>query len=296
MRYLITGAGGFIGGNLALKLSKDHEIHGYDNFSSSKRKDWPKGIKRVTSPLDYDYNGIFHLGMPSSSTMYTDDLRNVTRGIRSSLLVAEVAKDSNIPIVFASSSSLYNGNPTPFNEEMTIRVKDYYAEVRYWIERLFDLYFELYGVRSIGLRLFSVFGPRDENKGKYANNITQFALNLLNDERPEVYGDGTQTRDFTHVDHVVTAFDQSMRYLKDNPMSYIINVGSGVGTSFNDMLVLMNHFLKTGIKPKYVPNPLKNYVSVTQADTRRMNMTLGLDIPDFGKDLERHVHYLQHIQ
>ena len=89
---------------------------------------------------------------------------------------------------------------------MPIYVTDFYTEARYYVERLAQLYFQLYGVSSIGLRLFSVYGPKETFKGKYANTLTQFLWNMKAGRQPIIYGDGKQRRDLVYVSDVVRAF------------------------------------------------------------------------------------------
>jgi UDP-glucose 4-epimerase len=288
MKYLVTGDCGFIGGNLAQRLLKDgHTVYGYDDYSSSVRKDRIAGVKPLADMEKTD--GIFHLGMSSSSPMYRNPLA-ITNSIRTTLKVVELANACRSPVVFASSSSLYNGNPVPYDEFMEIRPSDLYTETRLFIERIFEMNFHREGLSSIGLRLFSVFGPRDAKKGKYANNITQFAKNILKGEELTVYGDGKQTRDFIHVDHVVEAFLKAMEWQREIRCHDIINVGTGKSLSFNDMISILHLFLKTKGKVTYVRNPIKNYVQHTLADTNRMKEKLfdpsGID---FEGDLKRHL-------
>ena len=176
-----------------------------------------------------------------------------------------------VVLVYASTSSLYNGNPLPFREDMPVFVTDYYTEARYYLERLSELYRNMHGVRSKGLRLFSVYGENEIPKGKYANIISQFIWCMLKGEVPVIYGDGSQTRDFIYVEDVVDAFLISMQLGKDG----IFNVGTGIETSFNQVFNMIGEVLGSELKPKYVPCPIKNYVYRTRADTTRAEAQLG---------------------
>jgi UDP-glucose 4-epimerase len=155
---------------------------------------------------------------------------------------------------------------------MPIYVTDYYTECRYAIERLAKLYNILHGVRSVGLRLFSVYGPKEQYKGEYANVISQFLWLMKRDQPPIIFGDGTQTRDFIHVADVVEAFMLSAE--KDFECE-IFNVGTGIARSFNYVVDLINKILGKSIKPVYKPNPIKNYVYHTLADTTKAEKILG---------------------
>ena len=296
MKYLVTGDCGFIGGNIAERLIKDgHMVFGYDNYSSSSRKDRIAGVKALSEADGLD--GIFHLGMASSSPMYEANPLVITKSVRTTLKVLNLARVYGCPVVFASSSSLYNGNPVPYNEMQTIWVNDLYTETRFFIERLFESYYKQYNIPSIGLRLFSVFGPRDKKKGKYANNITQFILNLVYDEKLVLYGDGKQTRDFIHVNRVVEAFMKSMKILRCSRLTHphmILNIGSGRSMSFNEIITWLNELMNKSIRPEHIKNPIKAYVKHTLADTHRMKEKLGMD-PDkfeFLTDLRIHIEQL----
>lgn len=280
MRVIVTGGCGFIGSNLVERLVKDgYEVVVFDNLSTGNLKNIEGlDVKFFNEPYERAIDlvprcdVIFHLGMPSSSPMYKRDPALVGKTINDAIAIFEYAKRVGCKVIYASSSSVYNGNPVPYNEDMPIYVTDYYTECRYAIERLAKLYNSLYGVKSVGLRLFSVYGIREEYKGEYANVVTQFLWKIMRDESPIVYGDGSQTRDFIHVYDVVDAFMLSMR---DDLECEIFNVGFGVAYTFNYVIGLINKFLRKSVKPVYKPNPIKNYVYHTLADTTKAERVLG---------------------
>ena len=166
------------------------------------------------------------------------------------------------------------------------------------IARTYDLE---YGVDSIGLRYFSVYGQNEKHKGRFANNISQFIWDLLEKKSPIIYGDGRQTRDFTFVDHVVQAniLAMGIRQLEttghtidnnndnDNneyrkkknsfPGSSIYNIGTGKQTSFSAVVEIINKQLGTNIKPTFVNNPINNYVQHTMADISLARLELGYE-------------------
>ncbi len=155
---------------------------------------------------------------------------------------------------------------------MPVYVTDFYTECRYAIERLAKLYSILCGVKNVGLRLFSVYGPKEEYKKQYANIISQFLWSMRKDESPVIFGDGTQTRDFTHVSDVVSAFILAME--KDFERE-VFNVGTGIAHNFNQIVEILNRILGKNIEPIYKPNPIKNYVYHTLADTTKAEKLLG---------------------
>jgi len=146
-----------------------------------------------------------------------------------------------------------------------IPVKDYYTEARLAIERVAELYYQLYGIEYAGLRFFSVYGPHEKAKGPYANMISQFLWGMKAGEQPVLFGDGTQTRDFTYVKDIVDAL-----LLTSKKGTGIFNAGTGKAFSFNHLVDLINSCLGTDLKPIYIENRIKNYVMHTLADTTKM--------------------------
>ncbi len=280
-KFIVTGGAGFIGSRLIKRLlERGCEIIVIDNFhtgSLSNLEDVLDGLKLVEgrskkiSDLEIRVDGVFHLGIYSSSPMYRENPRMVSDVIEDGIAVLEYCRKTGCPLVFASTSSLYNGNPLPYREDMPVFVTDYYTEARYYLERLSELYRSMYGVKSTGLRLFSVYGENEIPKGKYANMISQFIWSLLREEPPVIYGDGSQTRDFIYVEDVVSAFLTSMDSEKDG----IFNVGTGIETSFNEVFSMIKEALGSKLEPKYVPCPIKNYVYRTRADTTKAEAQLG---------------------
>ena len=280
MNVIVTGGCGFIGSNLVERLLEEgHRVTVFDNLSTGNLKNIEGlDVKFFNEPYEKipflvrDIDVIFHLGIPSSSPMYKREPHLVGKAINEAITILEYARKNKCKIVYASTSSLYNGNPTPYKEDMPIYVTDYYTECRYAIERLAELYNSLFNVKSVGLRLFSVYGPKEEYKGEYANIVSQFLWLMERDEPPIIFGDGSQTRDFIYVKDVVEAF----MLAAEKEFNYeILNVGTGVAYSFNEVVDLINKLLGKNIKPIYKPNPIKNYVYHTLADTTKAERILG---------------------
>lgn len=280
-KVLVTGGLGFIGSNLVNKIPKDNEVFIIDNLSTGTLKNTNPRID-VKHNLFFDYSKIpdvdciYHLGMPSSSPMYKANPNLVHVTIADTMKILEYAKLNQVPVAYASTSSLYNGSMIPSDEFSRIPVTDFYTETRYAIERLFELYEKLYEVKSIGLRLFSVYGSGEKAKGKYANLVTQFLLDMKEDRSPILYFKGKQTRDFVYVDDVVDCFQIAMdKLLNKKQIPSIINVGTGKETSLNDLVGILNTELGKNIQPAYIePKDLKNYVDRTLSDTSRMKACL----------------------
>ena len=276
MRYLVTGGAGFIGSNLVrLLLEKGHEVEIIDDLSTGSSENVPDGVDRMLVGSYKDmirylrekFDGIFHLGMPSSSPLYRENRGNISRVVDDFIDIMEYAAEHKLRVVYASSSSLYNGNPTPWTEDLSIPVTDYYTEARYYVERLARVYNEMCGVQSVGLRLFSVYGPHEESKKQYANLLTQLLWAYRNGKPFEIYGDGEQRRDMVYVPDTVRAFVMAME--AEDIACDVLNIGWGVNYSVNELAKMV------GAEVSYTENPIKNYVLDTLADTRKTWDTLG---------------------
>jgi len=280
LKIVVTGGCGFIGSNLVERLVRDgYSVTIFDNLHTGSLENI-KGLDVEFFNEPYSKMAdivpkadvVFHLGIPSSSPMYKRNPKLVGKAINDAIDIFEYAKKSGCKVVYASSSSVYNGNKVPYREDMPIYVTDFYTECRYAIERLAKLYNSLFGVKSVGLRFFSIYGPKEEFKKQYANIVSQFLWAMKRDESPVIFGDGTQTRDFTHVYDVVEAL--ILAWKKDFECE-IFNVGTGVAHSFNEIVEILNRLLGKNIKPIYKPNPIKNYVYHTLADTSKAEKMLG---------------------
>ena len=281
MRAVVTGGAGFIGSNLTAKLLKDGaEVVVIDNFMTGSREvvnllrergatllEGTSSSIRELTPVD----AVFHLGIPSSSPMYRENPSLLSLVIEDAIAIFEYAKESGTKIIYASTSSIYNGNEPPFTEDMPVFPTDFYTEGRYWIERLAKVYYELHGVESVGLRLFSVYGPNERPKGSFANVASQMVWAALEGRPFVIYGDGRQTRDFIYVTDVVEAF---LLAWERSGGCEVYNVGTGRETSFNELAELIRK-LGLDLKLEYRENPIKNYVYRTLADTKKAERDLG---------------------
>lgn len=279
----MTGGAGFIGSNLVedLLLSGE-EVIVLDNLhtGSSNNLEGLKGSLKVEQAdcadipnLNLKPESIYHLGIPSSSPMYKRDPLLVGRAINEAIAVFELAKRSRCKVVYASSSSLYNGLNPPHREEMIIHVTDYYTEARLAIERIAELYKQLFDVESVGMRFFSVYGPKERAKKQYANMVTQFLWEMQEGKSPVIFGDGSQTRDFIYVKDITRALQLAM----DSDYHGVLNAGTGKAYNFNDVIGMLNQKLNSAIEPKYTKNPIKNYVQHTMADISKCREILKFE-------------------
>lgn len=284
MKYLVTGGAGFIGSNLVEELvKKENEVIVLDNLSTGSLEN----LSLVKDKIDFIFSpvmkildiekirnldGIFHLGIPSTTILYRNNPFLVGESVNEFIKTLELAKKEKCKIVFASSSSIYNGNRIPFKEDLPILIKDFYTEARYLMERLAKLYYDFYEVKSIGFRLFSVYGHHEQAKKDFANLVSQFLWTMKKDQQPIIYGDGNQIRDFIHVEDIVQGLILGMSC---DVECDIFNLGTAKSYSLNELVEILNRILKTNIKPKYEKNPIKNYVANTLADIKKTKEKLG---------------------
>jgi UDP-glucose 4-epimerase len=284
MNILVTGGAGFIGSNLANTLAaKGHKVVVADNlFLGSVDNLTDKVIFEKVDVTDttalenlfktYSFDYAFHLAALSSVAMYTDGRAPDPSqwfdvNIGGFVNVAKLCLKHGVKkLVYASTSSLYSGNPLPYHEEQTIRPSTLYETSMYYREIIADTFKKMHGLKAVGLRFFSVYGPNEQHKGVYANLVSQFLWAMKKGEQPVIYGDGSQTRDFTHVSDIVQSFELAV----STDMNGVFNVGTGKSYSINELIDMLNEMLGTSVKPKYIINPLKNYVSHTLADISKI--------------------------
>lgn len=281
MSVLVTGGAGFIGSNLVDELlTAGEEVVVLDNMhtGSPVNLEGLRGNLKMIKASCNDLPGlgvhpekIYHLGIPSSSPMYKKDPYLVGEALNGFIAVFELARKCGAKVVYASSSSLYNGLQPPHREDMTIKVTDYYTEARLAMERMAELYRQLFDVNSVGTRFFSVYGPKEAAKKQYANMVTQFLWEMQNGKAPVIFGDGSQTRDFTYVKDVVRALQLAMK----SDFHGILNVGTGKAYTFKQTIEILNKNLGLDVEPQHVENPIKNYVLHTLSDNAKAEKVLG---------------------
>ena len=284
LNYLVTGGAGFIGSNLTERLvGEGHNVIVVDNLSTGSLKNLKaikSKIKFIRSPVSKilknksikNLDGIFHIGIPSSTMLYRKNPHLVGEAINEFIDMLELSKREKCKMVYASSSSVYNGNPTPFKEDMPVFVTDFYTEARYEMERLADLYYGWHKVKSAGVRFFSVYGPHEEAKKEFANLITQFLWDVKKGKKPVIFGDGKQTRDFTYVRDIIEGCVLAMNSAVEHD---VFNIGAGEQITFNEMVQVLEKILGKKIECEYVPNPLQGYVYGTLSDTSKAKKILG---------------------
>ncbi|MCL5010734.1 MAG: NAD-dependent epimerase/dehydratase family protein [Patescibacteria group bacterium] len=281
---LITGGAGFIGSSIAERLCGQNNVIVLDNLSTGSRLnleglnvDFRVGdcrdvFERVPEKTDL----ILHLGMASSTTLYLADRDLVASQISGSLAVFEKAAKDKAKVVIASSSSLYNHGAMPSKEEQEIKITDFYTECRLCVERLARLYSDIYGMRAVCLRMFSVYGGRRElAKERFANMIVKFILEIKAGRVPRAFSVAPAEieRDFIFIDDIVDGWLAGAEYEKEK--FSIFNLGSGEKHAFKSALAVINEAMGTCASMEYEKNPLPNLVLVNWADTAKAKRGLG---------------------
>ncbi len=278
---LVTGGAGFIGSNLVGYLSKKNHVYVVDSLQTGSIsnikdyenvefiKDYAKNVSNYCINPDY----IFHIGVYSSSPMYKANPYLVHEAINDMTSILELAKKNRIPIVFASTSSIYSGIKPPHREDIIPLVSDFYTEARIAMERVSNLYSRLYDIDVSAMRFFSIYGYHEKSKKIYANLASQFLWDMHDGKQAVIFGDGEQRRDFVFVDDVVNAL---VLAATKNKGFQVYNVGTGVNYSLNELVEKLNRFLGKNIKAKYVENPMaKTYVHETLADPSKAEKMIG---------------------
>ncbi|RQG92051.1 NAD-dependent epimerase/dehydratase family protein [Natrarchaeobius chitinivorans] len=282
-RVLVTGGAGFIGSNLANFLADDNEVIAIDDCSLGAPENLDQSVqfyeRSVLGPdLPTDVDVVFHLAALSSYAMHEENPREGAKvNVEGFINVVEQAKENGCDTVaYASTSSIYGNQTDPSPEDMDVETNTAYEASKMARERYGEYYVNHHDIDAAGLRFFSVYqgyGGAEEHKGEYANVVAQFAEDIANGDAPVIYGNGTQTRDFTHVSDIVRAIE----LVADNQLSGIYNVGTGQRYDFNTVVSMINDELGTDVQPKYVDNPIPDdvYVHDTCADTRKLRKATG---------------------
>jgi nucleoside-diphosphate-sugar epimerase len=311
--YLVTGGAGFIGSHLVDRLLADgHRVRVLDDFSGGSRANLQdaeraagerlqvvEGDIRDRSVLDRlveGVDGIFHLAALGSVPRSIEEpaLYHEVNGT-GTLNVLLAARDAGVRrILFAGSSSVYGAlEALPKREDHPTLPLSPYGLTKLIGENYLRLFRELFGMETVTLRYYNVFGPRQNPKSQYAAVIPAFVARFLAGESPVVYGDGEQSRDFTFVDDVVAANVLAMTAPAESTVDGLFNVAAGNRHSLNDMIASLREILDTTVPVVHDP-PRPGDILHSQADISRVQDRLGF-APGvtFREGLERTVAYFR---
>ncbi|MBN2095956.1 NAD-dependent epimerase/dehydratase family protein [Candidatus Peregrinibacteria bacterium] len=288
-RILVTGGAGFIGSNFCNLNKEEYEVIALDNLFLGDERNLLPDIRFIkgdactkedldkAGPVDY----VVHLAGTSSAPMFMDDgfVEGYVNSIQSFATVLDWARRNGAKkVLYASTSSLYGNNPLPLVEDQQVTPINHYAVTKRTYEYCARCYNKVYPQMDIvGFRFMSVYGPNEEAKGIYANLISQFCWDIARDKAPVIYGDGTQTRDFTNVRDVAQGLILAIKTDKKLGAD-VFNIGTGRATSVNEIVDALNKAFGKNIKPKHIENPVKeDYVLGQYADISKIKEVLDYE-------------------
>lgn len=250
MRYIVTGGAGFIGSNLVdLLIDEGYEVHVIDNFSSGKKENCNEKAKYfeldISDSNNYEdlkkillgCNGVFHLAaLPRVQESIDNPLHFEKNNTLSTINILKACADSNVKrLVYSASSSAYgNTIQLPSKEEDPVNPISPYAMQKYYGEIACRMFANVYGIETVSLRYFNVYGERQSLEGAYALVMCVFARQRLNNEPLTIRGDGEQRRDFTHVKDIAKANILAM-HSEMVGSGEVINIGNNDNRSVNQI-------------------------------------------------------------
>ena len=307
--YLVTGGAGFIGSHLAEELvRRGQTVRVADSLITGKRNNLdhvrsadfqegdladPEFAQAVVKGCDY----VLHqAAIPSVPRSVKDPITSNRANVDATLNVLVAARDAGVKrVVFAGSSSAYGNTPTlPKREDMLSNPLSPYALQKVVGEQYLLMFASLYGLETVSIRYFNVFGPRQDPSSPYSGVISVFATALLENRAPTIYGDGEQTRDFTYVANVV---DGVLRACDaPNASGEIINVATGGRISLNELFREMKKIVGASVEPVYA-EPRQGDVRDSQADIDKAREILGYEpTVSFEEGLKRTIEWYRTAQ
>lgn len=281
MKILVTGGAGFIGSNLALALQAGHnEVTIIDDFSSGNSanlKDFKgKVITADIASLDLlpgldGFDVISHQASITDTTV-TDREKMIGNNVAGLRNVLDFAVAHKAKVIYASSAAVYGNGSVPMKEIQQPDPLNSYGVSKHLMDKLAMQYAgEHPSMTIIGLRYFNVFGPGEQHKGKTASMIYQLARQMLQGKHPRIFRDGEQKRDHIYVKDVIRANVKAI----DADKSGIVNIGTGIATTFNQLIALLNKTLGKSYAPEYFDNPYPFFQKHTLASTDAAEKLLG---------------------
>jgi len=318
MEYLVTGGAGFIGSNLVeALLRRGDTVRVFDNFSTGKRENLAEVCRELFSPEEADRSRLeivegdlrdraavakavdgaryvlHQAALPSVPRSVDDPLSSNDVNITGTLNLLVAARDAGVKrVVLASSSSVYGGaGPLPKQESMPTAPRSPYAVSKVACENYAGVFRAIYGMEAVCLRYFNIFGPRQDPLGFYSAVIPKFIGLLLRNESPVIYGDGEQSRDFTHMANAVHA--NLLAASEPRANGEIFNIGAGGQTTVTELATMLSEILGSSLPITYT-DPRPGDVRHSYADISNAREILGYE-PQVGfrEGLEKTVDYFR---
>lgn len=298
-KFLVTGGAGFIGSNLTEAiLNLGYKVRVLDNFSTGKRENIEEFLnnenfellegdirdietcRKACEGVDYVLHQAAWGSVPRSIKM---PVLYEEINVKGHLNMMEAARENKIKkFVYASSSSVYGDHPVlPKKEGVEGNILSPYALTKKVNEEFADLYFRLYGLETVGMRYFNVFGRRQDPNGFYAAVIPKFVKQLINNEAPQINGDGETSRDFTYIDNVIEANLKACLAGKE-ASGQAFNIAYGGRETLNNLYNKLCKLLNKNIKPIYKEERAGD-IRHSNADISKAKRLLGYN-PDYSMD------------
>lgn len=306
-KYLITGGAGFIGSCIAeALLHQGHFVRIVDNLSTGKFSNIQSFAKDVDFILgdisDFstaeksvqDIEFVIHQAAIPSVFTSIDNPTVVNTSIVTTtvnILQASVQSKCVKRVVQASSSAIYGDQEvSPKSENLPANPESPYAMAKWAQESYGRLFYKLYGLETISLRYFNVFGEKQDSNSTYSAVIPKFISKMIQGESPEIYGDGSNSRDFVYIDNVVQA-NLLASTSKWTDQAEVLNIGTGIGTTLNELVDKINYHASLSIKAKHADSrdgDIKHSISSIE----KANQLLGFEVKvDFDSGLKKVINY-----
>jgi nucleoside-diphosphate-sugar epimerase len=266
-RYLITGIGGFIGSSLARELvRRGEQVRGVDNFSTGKRENLTQLSDQIefreADILDVDAMKLACIGVdyvlhqaaiPSVPKSVLDPIGSNRANVDGTVNVLVAARDAKVKrVVYAASSSAYGDTPTlPKHERMTPNPISPYAVAKLASEHYMISFYRCYGLETVALRYFNIFGPRQDPSSPYSGVLAKFITQMLRGEQPKIFGDGEQSRDFTYIENAVEANLLACQAPPERAAGKVFNVATGRRITLNETFKLLQSLTSYSGVPAY---------------------------------------------
>ena len=257
--YLITGVAGFIGSSLArVVLAQGDQVRGVDNLATGKRENLAEIESRIdfqeADILDFEamkqacqgIDFVLHqAAIPSVPKSVLDPLGSNAANVDGTVNVLVAARNAKVKrVVYAASSSAYGDTPTlPKHEEMTPNPISPYAVAKLAGEYYMTSFFRCYGLETVSLRYFNIFGPRQDPASPYSGVLAKFITQMLRGERPKIFGDGEQSRDFTYIDNAVSANLLACRAPAPQVCGRVFNVATGRRANLKETFAVLKKII-----------------------------------------------------
>lgn len=265
MHVLVTGGAGFIGSHLVRRLlAEGHDVRVIDNFTTGSRENLA-GLESDLHLVEGDIQSyerchaavagcevvLHQAAMPSVPRSIADPLTSTACNVNGTLNVLLAARDARVRrVICASSSSVYGANhELPKREEHLPLPISPYAVAKLAGEGYCRSFSEVYGLETVALRYFNVFGPNQDPRSHYAAVIPRFIAAILTEEQPLIYGDGEQSRDFTYIDNIVDANLAAIR--SDSVSGEVYNVAYGEAVTLNQVVRDLAELTGVDVRPRY---------------------------------------------